>query len=161
MFVVLLNYGGGLSVVCLPALGSGSAGFLSFLGAVAGEVAGLVAVVAVASGGRGGGGSIVLEAVRILAPRFPWVLLRSIGDPACRYRTSGRSKNCTDFGAVFPRLVWLGTVPALVVLGASISSRTFANLPDCAGAPSFQVLESSGASSLCLRSVLLTVLWRG
>ena len=61
MFVVLLDYGGGLPVVRLPALGSGGAGFLPLLGAVSGEVSRLVTVVTIPSSGRGGSGGIVLE----------------------------------------------------------------------------------------------------
>ena len=128
-----------MSIVRLPGLGSGGLGFLSFLGAVAGEVPGLVAVEAVPSGRGGGGSCIVLET----AGSLPSV---SLGPAKVHWHldvvVSSRGIRGVELilGAV-PLVRLVGSIP-LVVLGPSISSKSLPVSRSCGGA-SFQVSEGS------------------
>ena len=128
-----------MAIVCLPALGSGGASFLSSLGAVAGEVSWLVTVVTVASGWGGGGSGVILEAawsltsVSLGSAEVHWDLRVVIGP-------RGVGGVVLILGAI--PLVRLAGAVSLVVLGASISSESLP-VSRSRGGASFQVSEGS------------------
>jgi hypothetical protein len=115
----------------LPALGSGGSGFLPFLGAVAGEVSGLVTIVTVPSGGGSGSGGVVLEASWPL-PSVPLGPAEVHRDLCVVIGPRSVRGVILVLGAVpLVRLVW--AVP-LVVLGSPVFSEPLPISRSCGGA---------------------------